>query len=282
MNVTAPPIIHPTDFSDLSRSAFTHALRISLAAKCKLYIAHIADRKDANEWQSFPHVRQTLARWGLLEAGASTAAIFERLGIEVAKVEIGSRDPIRGLTRFLAGHPSDLMVLATQGRDGLPGWFRPSIAEAMSRRARTQTLFIPGHGAGFVDSASGELRLGRILIPVDHSPPPVGAIRAIQSFYRMLRAKPDIRILHIGTDAPVLATVSTPSRRTPVDVPIEVRGGNVVDGILQAATEMGANLIGMATAGHRGLLDVVRGSTMERVLRQSPCPVLAIPVSAPQ
>jgi len=41
---------------------------------------------------------------------------------------------------------------------------------------------------------------------------------------------------------------------------------------------MKANLIGMATAGHHGLLDALRGSTTERVLRQAPCPVLAIPI----
>jgi len=281
MNTLNAPIIHPTDFSDLSRSAFAHALRISLAAKCKLYIAHIADRKDAKEWQAFPHVRQTLARWGLLDAGASTADIFDKLGVEVAKVEIGSHDPVRGLSRFLAGHPSELMVLATRGRDGLPRWVEPSVAEAMARQAQTQTLFIPEHSAGFVNQAGGELRLKRILVPVDHSPAPVPAIRAIQQFCRVLGAAPEIRILHIGANVPVVATVSTPSHGAPIEVPIEVRGGNIVEGILQAAAEMQANLIGMATAGHRGLLDAIRGSTTERVLRQAPCPVLAIPVGNP-
>jgi nucleotide-binding universal stress UspA family protein len=33
----------------------------------------------------------------------------------------------------------------------------------------------------------------------------------------------------------------------------------------------------MATAGHQGLFDDLRGSTTERVLRDAPCPVLAIP-----
>jgi nucleotide-binding universal stress UspA family protein len=280
MNPTSAPIMHPTDFSELSKNAFAHALRISLATKCKLYIVHIAERKDKNEWQAFPHVRATLARWGLLDANESAAAIFNKLGVEVAKVEIAAQDPLRGLSHFLAGHPSELIVLATRGHDGLPHWVRRSIAEAMSRRTRMQTLFIPAHCTGFVDQAKGELNLKRILIPVDHNPAPVAAIRAIQQFYRALGAKPEIRVLHIGTKAPIVATVSTPSDRIPVKVPIEVRGGNVVDGILQAAAEMKANLIGMATAGHRGILDALRGSTTERVLRQAPCPVLAIPITA--
>jgi len=280
MNTSGAPIIHPTDFSEVSRNAFAHALKISLAAKCRLYIAHVARRDATGDWQSFPHVRGTLAQWGLLEAGASTAAIFERLGVEIVKVEIESRDPIRGLTRFLAGHRSELMVLATHGRAGLPGWLEPSIAEAMSRQARTNTLFIPGDAEGFVNAESGKLQLERILIPVDHSPAPVEAIVKIQDFYRRLGARPEIRVLHIGSHAPVVATVSTPSQRVAVDVPIEVRGGDVVDGILQAATDMQANLIAMPTAGRHGLLDAIRGSTTERVLRQAPCPVLAVPVGA--
>jgi len=278
MDDSSASIIHPTDFSPESMLAFAHALKLAVAAKTRLYIAHVAASEAADDWQDFPHVREALVRWGLLAANASTAAVFERLGVEIRKVEIESRDPVHGLTRFLQGHPSGFMVLATHGRDGLPRWMRPSIAEAMSRRAHMQTLFIPPHGAGLVDPATGELNLNRILIPVDHRPAPIAAIRAIQQFYRALGAAPELRILHIGENVPVVATVSSPSQHAPVEVPVEVRDGEVVEGILAAAADMRANLIGMATAGHQGLLDALRGSTTERVLRHAPCPVLAIPV----
>jgi hypothetical protein len=33
----------------------------------------------------------------------------------------------------------------------------------------------------------------------------------------------------------------------------------------------------MATLGHHGFLDALRGSTTERIVRNSTCPVLAIP-----
>jgi nucleotide-binding universal stress UspA family protein len=92
-----------------------------------------------------------------------------------------------------------------------------------------------------------------------------------------LGAAPEIRILHVGKNVPVIATISTPSHRAPMHVPVELRDGDVVEGILDAVAEMQANLIGMATVGHRGPLDALRGSTTERVLRQAPCPVLAVP-----
>ncbi len=274
MNSLSAPIMHATDFSELSMSAFAHALKISLTVKCKLYIAHVAEQTDADDWQSFPHVRETLARWGLLDAAAATSAILDKLGVEVAKVEIAPQDPVRGLAHFLAGHPCELMVLATHGREGLPRWIKPSIAEAISRHSHLQTLFIPPHAAGFVDAAAGAFNLKHLLVPVDHKPAAGPALAAIERFCRALAVTPDIHILHIGNEMPALPPPADSRHR----MSEQVLSGNVVEGILQGAKETGANLIGMATAGHHGLLDAIRGSTTERVLRQAPCPVLAIPI----
>ena len=43
---------------------------------------------------------------------------------------------------------------------------------------------------------------------------------------------------------------------------------------------MTTNLIVMSTDGRHGFLDTLRGSHSERVLRRTPCPLLAIPVDA--
>ncbi len=47
---------------------------------------------------------------------------------------------------------------------------------------------------------------------------------------------------------------------------------------MDAATEFDVDFIGMPTAGNHGVLDALRGSTTERVIRHAPCPVFAIPV----
>ncbi len=53
--------------------------------------------------------------------------------------------------------------------------------------------------------------------------------------------------------------------------------GHVERQILQAADECRADLIVMTTRGHHGFLDALRGSTTERIVRNSTCPVLALP-----
>ena len=51
----------------------------------------------------------------------------------------------------------------------------------------------------------------------------------------------------------------------------------MVEEIIEAANEISADLIVMMTVGHEGILDTLRGSTSEQVLRHAPCPLLAVP-----
>jgi nucleotide-binding universal stress UspA family protein len=52
--------------------------------------------------------------------------------------------------------------------------------------------------------------------------------------------------------------------------------------LIAAAGALKADLVVMATAGHHGFLDALRGSTTERVLRKLTCPLLAVPVPKPE
>jgi nucleotide-binding universal stress UspA family protein len=279
MSANLQSIVHPTDFSDLSADAFVHALRIALTAKSKLYLLHIATG-DEGRWWTFPHVRHALALWKLMTDDASEknpqAAIEAKLGIRVVKVSLDRQDPVHGILRFLDSHPAKLIVLATHGRDGLPRWLHGSVAEAVSRRAAKPTLFIAPGVRSFVDQLSGQLQLRRVLVPVDHVPAPSAPLNAIEAFVQPLTGDDlAIDLLHVGTVAPAVQRASPAA----VAVNVMVRQGDVVETILQTAAEIDADLIAMPTAGHHGILDALRGSTTDRVVRHAPCPVLAMPAS---
>ena len=53
--------------------------------------------------------------------------------------------------------------------------------------------------------------------------------------------------------------------------------GEVVQVILEAAE--GTDLIVMATEGRHGIFDALRGSVTERVVREAPWPLLAVPAA---
>jgi nucleotide-binding universal stress UspA family protein len=258
-------IVHPTDFSDASAVAFAHALRIVLATKGELFLIHVADSETFDG--GFPHVRQALALWKLMNENDPPTAVG-KLGIKVAKIGLERSAPLSGLLDFLDEHPSDLIVLATHGRDGLAHWLQGSIAEGLSRKALVPTLFIPPTARGFVDQQNGELHLSRVLVPIGHSPQPDEALDTISAFLRTMN-EPNavIELMHVGEIAPL-------TRRADA---VGLRTGDPVQAIMAAATENEVDLIAMPTAGHDGFLDALRGSTTERVLRHAPCPVLAVP-----
>jgi nucleotide-binding universal stress UspA family protein len=59
-----------------------------------------------------------------------------------------------------------------------------------------------------------------------------------------------------------------------------VKSGEVIGAIVQTASDMDTDLIVMSADGRNGFLDALRGSHSERVLRRTPCPLLAIPSGA--
>ncbi len=270
-------VLHPTDFSESSELAFAHALRIALTGRTKMYVLH-ADPEAAEEsdWSAFPGVRRTLARWGMLEEGSSPQAVFEKLGVRLAKVRVHDRDAVRGIVRFLDEHPSDVIVLATQGREGMPRWLRGSVAEPVARAAQHQHAVHPARRARLRGAGGRRGQPGRVLVPVDRQPRPAPALDAAWQIARLFVAAPvALELLHVGEAGDMPAVQVDPGRWSKVDR--SVRSGPVVEQIVAAAEDGAADLIVMATQGHQGFLDAVRGSTTERVLRQAPCPVLAVP-----
>jgi nucleotide-binding universal stress UspA family protein len=55
-----------------------------------------------------------------------------------------------------------------------------------------------------------------------------------------------------------------------------LRGGDTASEILVAARELGATMIALGTHGRKGIVHALLGSIAERVVRQSPIPVLTV------
>jgi len=274
-------VLHPTDFSQESEKAFLHALitarEIGFDRKARFTILHVGEEYPGErDWMKFPPVRARLEQWGFLEGDAPRSAVFEQLRIGVKKINLPNDDPLPAILQYLDHHPTDLIVLATEGRKGLPRWFRPSFAERLAQKSKTMTLFVPKEAKGFVSERDGHISLQRILVPVDHEPSPQRAVEyAVQGAAMTDETEAEIIILHIG-DSAELPAIDFP------DVPHctwkkIVRKGDAVDEIIRTASEYDVDLISMATQGHEGILDALRGSVTEQVLRRAPCPVLAVP-----
>ena len=140
------------------------------------------------------------------------------------------------------------------------------------------TLFVPEGGRGMVSLEDGHPSLQRVLVPIDHEPGPQAAVDVasrVADFVGVERL--DITLLHIDSDnsgeCPRVILPDCPR----CDWSERMEQGDVVDGIIRIAGEIEADLIVMSTAGHHGVLDALRGSVTERVLRRAECPLLAVP-----
>jgi nucleotide-binding universal stress UspA family protein len=263
-------IFHPSDFSEASEVAFAHALAIALIREAELVILH-ARRGEREDWSQFPAVRKTLARWRMLEAGSLPSEVFEKLAVRITKVSTKG-DPVRASMRQIEKQKPDLVVLATRGRRGLPLWLKPSVSQAIARRTNAMTLFVPRDCHGIV-SRGGVVNLRRILLPVDHQPDPRDVvIRATRAAEALSDECVEIVLLHVnGTEFPRLHRPDGEAWEWK-----ELRReGDVVAEILNGAQD--TDLIVMATEGRQGVIDAMRGSVTERVVRDAPCPVLAVP-----
>ena len=198
-----------------------------------------------------------------------------QLGLQVEKINMKGRDPVTSILQHLERKPADLIVLATHQRQGHVRWIYKAVAEPIARQAGTMTLFVPPKGKGFVSLQDGSVNLQQIVIPIDHAPLSQSAVDASVWLSQLVKApRVSYKVIHIAAEGemPELRLHHGPGRtwtRT-------IRRGDIVDQILRSADEHATALIVMATQGHKGFLDALRGSTTERVIRKTRSLVLAI------
>lgn len=273
-NRTVGSVLHPTDLSEASLSAFHHALAIGIRHGAHLTLLHAVGRRATDSWPSFPSVRETLARW---RAAGHTADVED--GIKrsmISKEEVPIRDPVAASLTWIERHSVDMIVTATGGRAGLARLLRPSRAERLARETMLHTLFVPMGGRPFVCGDTGRVTLRRILVPVSPATDPRPAmLSAVESAALLDDPSLEITLLHVGDGDESLST----------DVPrlpycrwsVMQRSGDVVRGILDAAGEIEADAIYVSTSWSRATPGRVEGGVTERVLAGAPCPIAAVP-----
>jgi len=269
-------VFYPADFLGGDETAFEHALKIALAAHGELALLHV-DSKDVDfDWSLFPSVRLPLERWGVIPPGSRHADVAGA-GLTITKVHRRAPGVAAAIQEYVADHEPDLVVLATHQRSGVGRWLHSALAEPIARTANAPTLFVPRRIQGFIHPDSGKVRLATILIPIDRQPNPQSAMDAAAALVRTLGVQ-DVHfiLLHVGPEENVPVVV------LPTDAgwtsEIETWEGDPVDHILASAEVNDADLIVMAKGGQKNILDALRGSTTERVVREAKCPLLVVPV----
>ena len=268
-------IFHPTDFSWTSTVAFAHALKLAIICGNKFTILHTGSREEpSKDWHRFPRVRATLESWGMLKPGSSEYAVYDKLGIEVEKIDVHKMTPIAAVNNHIFNHSTDLVVLGACRNNGSSYSNAYHVSGPMINKINIDALFIPEGVNGFVSLDNGAARLYRILVPINLTPNPMSTILDAAALGRALGGdKANVTLLYVGNekDMPqVEATENIPCAWNP-----STHEGPVVDTILSTANDISADLIVMAAPKHGGSHAPFANNAKENILTYAPCPVLA-------
>lgn len=144
-----------------------------------------------------------------------------------------------------------------------------------------------------------ELKINKILVPIDFSDYSKGALRYAVNFAKLFNAE----IILIYVIEPVIyppdfsmGQIAIPTVTTEFDdrakeelkklakneIPSQtnvqtiLKTGKPFVEIIDTAAELDVDIIIIATHGHSGVEHILFGSTAEKVVRKAPCPVLTI------
>jgi nucleotide-binding universal stress UspA family protein len=141
------------------------------------------------------------------------------------------------------------------------------------------------------------LKIHNVLVPVDFSAPSLSAVGFALPLIKQCSAQ--LHLVHVfGREYPITTLFAMPLVLTEVEIDrsvhrhlrnvakkysTELRGENLhalkgrpFEEICRLARDINIDLIVIATRGNTGLKHLVLGSTSERVVRYSPCPVLVV------
>ncbi len=203
-----------------------------------------------------------LVRWASVNPAAALSG-----DLEIRRLRATIDNPVEACVRFLEKSPTDMIVVSASGHERETSWLRRPLAEDLSRKAGEVTLFLPAGAAGFVGPEDGKGEFAHhspFRSPERPRPQP-----ALEAARRLMVSVPQVAgtalVLHVGprSDMPEIELPSVAGWSWK-KINLE---GDVAEKILQTADENKADVISMATAGHHGFLDALRGSTTMQVLR---------------
>jgi nucleotide-binding universal stress UspA family protein len=291
-------ILFPTDFSQLSDAALDHALALADRHGAALHMLHavVLHADDPNDpAHHFPDAGEIRSRLEEIAADRMASQIQERdaADVEVVRAQRRGLSTAPVILQYAEEIDADLIVMSTHGRRGLGHVLLGSVTEEIVRTSPCPVLTIRGR-----DGNPPSTRLENVLVPVDFSRHSEVAARLAADVCRDQGSRmhlvhvfeqpvtPEIYIGAAPAAAPSFATLEGSLREalvgvasrtaTGVESEVQVREGPAVGGILDAAQEIPADLLVIATHGLGGLTHVLLGSVAEKVVRRATCPVLTL------
>jgi nucleotide-binding universal stress UspA family protein len=296
-------ILLPTDFTTHARAALKYAAAFARSGGGRVVLFSVQSAKVPANLLTLPEriFEEPENRWLLQLRSLVKELLADPLftGLEVEPVIVVG-EPASEIARAVRDFDIDLVTVVTHGRKGLSRALWGSTAEEIIAEAPCPVLTIRPPQHDFVEQRAGhsEIHLNRILLATNFRPSSAAATQVAHQLAN--RTGAELHAVYVIGDYIEQISVMFPEgglgaltllrkyvqekmallRREEGPAAIShIAEGRPYEEIVTLAVEKEADLIIIGTNVHASLFGgtPVLGSEIERVVRNSPCPVLCVP-----
>lgn len=279
-------ILCPIDFDEHSSRALARAQDLALRHGAELRLLHVFPSRP----ESILMPRAGVGAQSDGAGGTHLDSLAERIRERGVRCEVATvhGDPAFQILQAARDGKADLIVMATHGRKGVARVVLGSVTEAVLHATPCPVLTIPPRAAG----AGGSFR--RVLCAVDLAPSSSATLS--HALAMVEEAHSELTVVNVidpafssrppaAARAHTLDALERLHRRACIAqgcvVRDAVRIGETATEILQLAMEYDAQLVVVGAHSRRPAVAAMVGSCADRIVRESPCPVLAVPSPTP-
>lgn len=285
-------ILVPIDGSDLAELALPYAEELAGAFNSELILLYVSEPADDEHLHMHQLYLEKLA-----------GQMKKRLK-KVSPLVISGK-PAGEIVKYTKKNDIRLIIMASHRSSGIIPWATGGIADKIIDATGVPLLLVK---ATKRRETKEKHLISRILLPLDGSEAGEAAITRVKELKSRLEA--EVTLLEVvpkgrhlrtvgGLDyilypEPELETFKAEAKtyldkvykrlqRSKGELKVEIRSGEVAKEILNFAKKKKASLIAISTHGHSGMTKWVFGSTAQKIISDSPIPVLvvkAVPGSA--
>jgi nucleotide-binding universal stress UspA family protein len=298
MRVQFKNILCATDYSDFSNLTVDYGVALAKEFEASLIICHVIDLSSVaiyGEFQLEPVGQESRimedATAQLQELAGDPPVPWESL-ITVGK-------PADEISRAVEEKGIDLVITATRGRSGFKRLILGSVTERLMRTLTCPLLVVRSPEDGMVSAPEPEIRLKKILVGCDFSPDSDQAFKYGLSLAQEFQA--ELHLTHV-IEPPAQPNLVKEETLVPGEiqadyhnlllqklkdmVPAEAANWctpqtTILEGaayleLVKYADARDIDMIVLGVRGHGLVRTLFLGSTTDRVVRNSPCPVLSV------
>ena len=298
MRVQFKKILCTTDFSDFSNQTVNYGVALAKEFGARLIICHVIDLSSVaiyGEFQLDPIGQQNRI---IEDANEQLEALTGDQQVEWEPLIIVGK-PADEIIRAVEDNDIDLVISATRGRSGIKRLILGSVTERLMLTLPCPLLVLRSPEHGLAKAPDQAIRLKKILVGCDFSPDSGQALSHALSLAQEFEAELHlVNVIETPAQPNFLKAEQATSEEIQEDfrqllsqklkdlVPEEARHwcspqtsileGQPYEELAKYAESNDVDMIVMGVRGHGLVKTLFLGSTTDRVVRRSPCPVLSV------